>query len=223
MPPGLLPLVALLITAQLVGPILGSKLAQVGPLVLDGALVLFPISYICGDALTEVFGYRLARRVIWVTFGCQVLVVLATSLVEALPPAPGWDGQLAFSRILGTVPRLVAAGLVANLVGEFINAMVVSRLKRADGLGWPSMAGRFVASTACSQAANSLIFYSVAFAGTVPASTLLQGILGSWLFKTAYEALALPITIPWVQHIKRQSGLDVVDRDLANYNPFKEL
>ena len=77
MPPGLLPLVALLITAQLVGPILGSKLAQVGPLVLDGALVLFPISYICGDALTEVFGYRLARRVIWVTFGCQVLVVLA--------------------------------------------------------------------------------------------------------------------------------------------------
>jgi len=106
MPSGLLPLVALLITAQLVGPILGSKLAQVGPLVLDGALVLFPISYICGDALTEVFGYRLTRRVIWVSFGCQLLVVLATGLVEALPPAPGWDGQQAFSRILGTVPRM---------------------------------------------------------------------------------------------------------------------
>jgi uncharacterized PurR-regulated membrane protein YhhQ (DUF165 family) len=81
LPAGLLPLVALLVTAQLVGPVLGSKLVQVGPLVLDGALVLFPISYICGDAITEVYGYRLASRVIWITFGCQLLVVMATALV----------------------------------------------------------------------------------------------------------------------------------------------
>ena len=220
LPTGLLPLVALLVTAQLVGPILGSKLAQVGPLVLDGALVLFPISYICGDAITEVYGYRLARRVIWITFGCQVLVVLATALVEVLPPAPGWEAQAAYARILGMVPRLVVAGLMANLAGEFVNAIVVSRLKRGDGHGAGAMARRFLASTACAQAINSLLFYSLAFAGTVPASTVLAGIWGSWLFKTAYEALALPISVPWVQWIKRRSGLDVVDSDLRSYSPF---
>jgi len=212
--------VALLVTAQLVGPILGSKLARVGPLVLDGALVLFPISYICGDAITEVYGYRLARQVIWITFGCQLLVVLATGLVEVLPPAPGWDGQAAYSRILGTVPRLVTAGLVANIAGEFVNAIVVSRLKRGDGRSAAAMARRFLASTACAQAINSLLFYGLAFAGTVPLSTVVAGIWGSWLFKTAYEALALPISVPLVQLIKRRSGLDVVDADLRSYSPF---
>jgi queuosine precursor transporter len=216
-----LPLVALLVTAQLVGPILGSKLVRVGPLVLDGALVLFPISYICGDAITEVYGYRLASRVIWITFGCQVLVVLATALVEVLPAAPGWQDQDAYARILGMVPRLVVAGLVANLAGEFVNAMVVSWLKRGDGRGAGAMARRFLASTASAQAINSLLFYSIGFAGTVPASTVLAGIWGSWLFKLGYEALALPISVPWVQQIKRRSGLDVVDRDLVSYSPIR--
>ncbi len=216
-----MPLVALLVTAQLVGPILGSKLVRVGPLVLDGALVLFPISYICGDAITEVYGYRLASRVIWITFGCQVLVVLATALVEVLPAAPGWQDQDAYARILGMVPRLVVAGLVANLAGEFVNAMVVSWLKRGDGRGAGAMARRFLASTASAQAINSLLFYSIGFAGTVPASTVLAGIWGSWLFKLGYEALALPISVPWVQQIKRRSGLDVVDRDLVSYSPIR--
>ena len=216
-----MPLVALLVTAQLVGPILGSKLVRVGPLVLDGALVLFPISYICGDAITEVYGYRLASRVIWITFGCQVLVVLATALVEVLPAAPGWQDQDAYARILGMVPRLVVAGLVANLAGEFVNAMVVSLLKRGDGRGAGAMARRFLASTASAQAINSLFFYSIGFAGTVPASTVLAGIWGSWLFKLGYEALALPISVPWVQQIKRRSGLDVVDRDLVSYSPIR--
>lgn len=216
-----MPLVALLVTAQLVGPILGSKLVRVGPLVLDGALVLFPISYICGDAITEVYGYRLASRVIWITFGCQVLVVLATALVEVLPAAPGWQDQDADARILGMVPRLVVAGLVANLAGEFVNAMVVSWLKRGDGRGAGAMARRFLASTASAQAINSLLFYSIGFAGTVPASTVLAGIWGSWLFKLGYEALALPISVPWVQQIKRRSGLDVVDRDLVSYSPIR--
>jgi uncharacterized integral membrane protein (TIGR00697 family) len=220
LPAGLLPLVALLVTAQLMGPILGSKLARLGPLVLDGALVLFPISYICGDAITEVYGYRLARRVIWITFGCQLLVVLATALVEVLPPAPGWEAQEAYARILGMVPRLVVAGLAANLAGEFVNAIVVSRLKRGDGRSRAAMARRFLASTACAQGVNSLIFYSLAFAGTVPAATVIAGIWGSWLFKTAYEALALPISVPLVQLIKRRSGLDVVDSDLPSYSPF---
>lgn len=216
-----MPLVALLVTAQLVGPILGSKLVRVGPLVLEGALVLFPISYICGDAITEVYGYRLASRVIWITFGCQVLVVLATALVEVLPAAPGWQDQDAYARILGMVPRLVVAGLVANLAGEFVNAMVVSWLKRGDGRGAGAMARRFLASTASAQAINSLLFYSIGFAGTVPASTVLAGIWGSWLFKLGYEALALPISVPWVQQIKRRSGLDVVDRDLVSYSPIR--
>ena len=216
-----MPLVALLVTAQLVGPILGSKLVRVGQLVLDGALVLFPISYICGDAITEVYGYRLASRVIWITFGCQVLVVLATALVEVLPAAPGWQDQDADARILGMVPRLVVAGLVANLAGEFVNAMVVSWLKRGDGRGAGAMARRFLASTASAQAINSLLFYSIGFAGTVPASTVLAGIWGSWLFKLGYEALALPISVPWVQQIKRRSGLDVVDRDLVSYSPIR--
>ncbi|MFZ9216989.1 MAG: queuosine precursor transporter, partial [Vulcanococcus sp.] len=180
-----------------------------------------PISYICGDAITEVYGYRLASRVILITFGCQVLVVLATALVEILPAAPGWQDQDAYARILGMVPRLVVAGLVANLAGEFVNAMVVSWLKRGDGRGAGAMARRFLASTASAQAINSLLFYSIGFAGTVPAATVLAGIWSSWLFKLGYEALALPISVPWVQLIKRRSGLDVVDRDLLSYSPFR--
>jgi uncharacterized integral membrane protein (TIGR00697 family) len=147
-------------------------------------------------------------------------VVLATALVEVLPPAPGWEAQAAYSRILGMVPRLVIAGLVANLAGEFVNAIVVSRLKRGDGRSTWAMARRFLVSTACAQAINSLLFYSLAFAGTVPAATVVAGIWGSWLFKTLYEALALPISLPWVQWIKHRSGLDVVDRDLRTYSPF---
>ena len=150
-----------------------------------------------------------------------VLVVLATALVEVLPAAPGWQDQDADARILGMVPRLVVAGLVANLAGEFVNAMVVSWLKRGDGRGAGAMARRFLASTASAQAINSLLFYSIGFAGTVPASTVLAGIWGSWLFKLGYEALALPISVPWVQQIKRRSGLDVVDRDLVSYSPIR--
>jgi uncharacterized integral membrane protein (TIGR00697 family) len=211
-------LVALLVTSQLVGGILGVKLVQVGPLVFDGALVLFPVSYICGDVITEVYGYRSARWAIWLSFACSALVVLATAIVQQLPPAPGWSHQAEFEVILGVVPRLVLASFLANLAGEFVNAGVLSAMKRRSRGGplWQ----RFVGSTVAGQGVNSLIFYVLAFTGTVPFAQVVWGIASSWLFKSVYETAALPITYRAVTAVKQLEKLDVIDDDLPSYMPF---
>jgi uncharacterized integral membrane protein (TIGR00697 family) len=211
-------LVALLVTSQLVGGILGVKLVQVGPLIFDGALILFPVSYICGDVITEVYGYRTARRAIWLGFACSALVVLTTAIVQWLPPAPGWSHQAEFEVILGVVPRLVLASFLANLAGEFVNAGVLSTMKRRRPGGplWQ----RFVGSTVAGQGVNSLIFYVLAFTGTVPFTNVLWGVVSSWLFKSAYETVALPVTYRVVAAVKRLEKLDVIDDDLPSYTPF---
>uniref|UniRef100_B8HNW8 Probable queuosine precursor transporter n=1 Tax=Cyanothece sp. (strain PCC 7425 / ATCC 29141) TaxID=395961 RepID=B8HNW8_CYAP4 len=210
-------IVALLITSQLASSILAVKLVQVGPLVFDGALVLFPLSYICGDVIAEIYGYHQARRAIWLAFLCNFLIVGSTAVVQWLPPAPHWNDQDAFETILGVVPRIVLASFLANLSGEFINAGVLSRLKvvtRGRGLWF-----RCVSSTFISQGINSLIFYSLAYWGTVPGLEILWGILSSWGFKTGYEVIALPLTYAAVNFLKRQEQLDIYDYRV-NYTPF---
>ncbi len=211
-------LVALLVTTQLIGSILGVKLVQVGPLIFDGALVLFPISYICGDVITEVYGYRSARQTIWLSFGCTALFVLASAVVQWLPPAPGWSHQAEFEVILGVVPRLVLASFLANLSGEFVNAGVLSAMKRRSY--GQQLWKRFVVSTMAGQGVNSVIFYILAFTGTVPFPDVLWGVFSSWLFKSVYEAAALPITCRVVNSLKRAEKLDVIDDDLVSYMPF---
>jgi uncharacterized integral membrane protein (TIGR00697 family) len=185
--------------------------------VLPAAIVVFPISYILGDVLTEVYGYRVARRVIWLGFLCNLLAVAAIILGGLLPAAPFWDAQEAYDRILGYTPRLLAASFLAYLVGEFANAIVLAKMKVATNGRW--LWSRTIGSTLVGQGLDSLVFIVLAFVGTIPASALLAAVVTQWLVKSLYEALATPLTYVVVNRLKRSEGLDVYDRD-TNFNPL---
>jgi uncharacterized integral membrane protein (TIGR00697 family) len=223
---------AVFVTALLVSNIIAVKLAAfgqaplLGSLYLPAAVVVFPVSYIFGDVLTEVYGYARARQVIWIGFSCNLLAVVAIWLGGKLPPAPFWDAgaygtpaeaQQAYHAILGFTPRLLVASFVAYLCGEFLNSFVLAKLKLAT-------AGRYlwvrtIGSTLVGQLADSAVFISLAFAGVLPAGALGQLVVAQWLFKSAYEALATPLTYLVVNALKRAENEDHFDRG-TNFNPL---
>ncbi|HSD33851.1 MAG TPA: queuosine precursor transporter [Alphaproteobacteria bacterium] len=208
----------LFVTCLIVSNIVAVKLAVIFGLVLPAAVILFPVSYILGDVLTEVYGYARARQTIWLGFACNLLAVLAIAAAGALPAAVEyWDGQEAFQRILGNTPRILAASFLAYLVGEFVNAYVLARLKVATGgrMLWL----RTIGSTLVGQGFDSAIFMTAAFAGILESEALLAATLTQWLFKSAYEALATPLTYAVVGFLKRREGREVFDRDLR-FNPL---
>jgi len=210
--------VALFVTSLIAANIIAVKLVSVGGLIVPAAaIVIFPLSYIFGDILTEVYGYREARRVIWLGFLCNLVVVAAIWIAQILPPAPIWDAQAAYERILGFTPRLLLASFVAYLVGEFANSIVLARMKVATGGRW--LWSRTIASTLVGQALDSAIFISIAFGGIVPSEALLGLIVMQWLAKSAYEVIATPLTYAVVGYLKRKEGIDVFDRD-TNLNPL---
>ena len=209
--------VALFVTTLITANIMAVKLIEVGGLVLPAAIVIFPISYIVGDVLTEVWGYRRARRVIWLGFACNLFAVAAIALGGALPAAGFWDGQAAYDRILGSAPRILAASFLAYLVGEFANAYVLARMKVATKGRW--LWSRTIGSTVIGQGLDSAIFMTVAFIGVIPAEALLGAVLTQWLVKTAYEALATPLTYAAVGFLKRREGVDVYDTE-TRFNPL---
>ena len=209
--------VAVFITSLIVANITAVKLIGFFGFVLPAAVIVFPISYILGDVLTEVYGYRVARRVIWLGFLCNLLAVVAIVLGGLLPAAPFWDAQEAYDRILGYTPRLLAASFLAYLVGEFANAIVLAKMKVATN-------GRFlwsrtIGSTLVGQGLDSLVFIVLGFVGTIPTSAMLAAVVTQWLVKSLYEALATPLTYVVVNRLKRSEGLDVYDRD-TNFNPL---
>lgn len=207
----------LFVTCLIVSNIVAVKFAVIFGLFLPAAVVIFPVSYILGDVLTEVYGYARARQVIWLGFGCNLIAVLAIAVAGALPAASVWDGQEAFHRILGQTPRILAASFLAYLVGEFVNAYVLARLKVAtEGrLLWL----RTIGSTLIGQGFDSAIFMTVAFAGILETGDLAVAAVTQWLFKSAYEAAATPLTYAVVGFLKRREGCDVFDRDLR-FNPL---
>ena len=209
--------VALFVTTLITANIMAVKLIEVGGLVLPAAIVIFPISYILGDVLTEVWGYRRARRVIWLGFACNLLAVAAIALGGALPAAGFWDGEAAYDRILGAAPRILAASFLAYLVGEFANAYVMARMKVATKGRW--LWSRTIGSTVIGQGLDSAVFMTVAFIGVIPAEALLGAVLTQWLVKTAYEALATPLTYAAVGFLKRREGVDVYDTE-TRFNPL---
>ncbi|MCS7272766.1 MAG: queuosine precursor transporter [Fimbriimonadales bacterium] len=209
--------VALFVVSLLVSNIIASKIISIGGLTVSVALVIFPVSYILGDVLTEVYGYRRARLVIWIGFACNLLVVLIVAVAIALPPAPFWEHQRAYETVLSATPRLLVASLVAYLVGEFTNSYVLAKLKIATQGRW--LWTRTISSTFVAQLLDTTIFTTVAFAGMYPMTTLMQISLTEWLAKTAYEALATPITYAVVGFLKAREGIDVYDTD-TRFNPF---
>jgi queuosine precursor transporter len=156
--------------------------------------------------------------VIWLGFLCNLIVVAAIEAARVLPAAPFWDGQAAFQRILGYTPRLLVASFLAYLIGEFANAFVLAKMKIATGGRW--LWTRTIASTIIGQALDSAIFITLAFAGTIPSAVLASAIVTQWLVKSAYEALATPITYAAVNFLKRAEGIDRYDF-VTRFNPFR--
>jgi uncharacterized integral membrane protein (TIGR00697 family) len=209
-------LVGVFITCLVTANITAVKLVNIFGLIVPAAIVIFPISYIAGDVLTEVYGYRQARRVIWLGFFCNLLAVTGIVLGQALPGAGFWDAQTAYERILGYTPRLLLASFIAYLVGEFTNSFVLAKMKIATNGRW--LWARTIGSTLIGQGLDSLLFITIAFAGTIPSANMVQAIVTQWLFKVAYEALATPLTYAVVAFFKRQEGIDVYDHDIS-FNP----
>ena len=208
---------AVFITCLITANITAVKLVSAFGLVLPAAVIIFPISYIFGDILTEVYGYRQARRVIWLGFACNLLAVIAIWLGQVLPAASFWDGQAAYERILGYTPRLLAASFVAYLIGEFANSFVLARLKIVTRGRW--LWTRTIGSTLVGQALDSSVFISLAFVGTIPFDSLATAIVTQWLAKSAYEAAVTPLTYAVVSFLKRREGLDTYDYG-TRFNPL---
>jgi uncharacterized integral membrane protein (TIGR00697 family) len=216
---------AIFVTTLIISNIIAVKLVSIAGLILPAAVVLFPVAYIFGDILTEVYGYARARQVIWTGFFCNLLAVLAIWIAGRLPAAPFWTGgvyqtpgqaQQAYQAILGFTPRLLLASFIAYLVGEFLNSIVLAKLKvKTEGrFLWI----RTIASTLVGEGADSAIFISIAFLGILPGGDLLRTILSQWLFKVAYEALATPFTYWIVNTLKRTEQENYFDRD-TDFNP----
>jgi uncharacterized integral membrane protein (TIGR00697 family) len=185
-----------------------------------GAGVLFfPVSYIIGDVLTEVYGYAHARRVIWTGFAALLFMAFMAWVVVALPPAKGWPGQEAYEFVFGNSWRIVAASMIAFWAGEFANSYVLARMKLWTGgrMLW----ARTIGSTVVGQGLDSLIFYPLAFYGLAgwPPEQLMQVVLSQWLIKVTWEAVLTPVTYYVVGSLKHREGVDVFDTD-TDFSPF---
>jgi len=210
-------IVAVFVTCLITANITAVKLVDLFGFVLPAAVFIFPLSYITGDVLTEVYGYSRARSVIWLGFFCNFIVVCFVWIGQVLPPADFWDGQDAYVRILGYTPRLLAASFLAYLVGEFANAFVLAKIKIATQGRWLWL--RTIGSTLVGQGLDSAIFITLAFAGAIPGKGLVVAIITQWLAKSIYEALATPLTYAAVNFLKRKEGVDIYDRE-TKFNPL---
>jgi uncharacterized integral membrane protein (TIGR00697 family) len=217
---------AVFVTCLVVSNIIAVKIGAFGPWYLPVAVVVFPIAYIFGDILTEVYGYARARQVIWIGFACNALAVGAIALGGWIPAAPFWTAgefdtpqtaQQAYQAVLGFTPRLLAASFLAYVVGEFANAFVLAKLKLATRGRWLWL--RTISSTLAGQLLDSAIFLSVAFIGVLPTVSIAPLVVTQWLFKSGYEALATPLTYVVVTALKRVEGIDAFDTD-TDFNPL---
>lgn len=209
---------ALFVTCLLTANTIATKLIVVGGLVLPAAIVIFPLSYVLADVLTEVWGYAAARRVIWLGFACNALMVAAIWIGGEIPPAPFWKGQGAYAEIFGQTPRILLASFVAYLVGEFANAYVLAKMKIWTSGRW--LWTRTIGSTIVGEGLDSAIFIVLAFVGTVPPAVLIGIIAGQWAAKVVYEAAATPLTYAAVGWLKSREGMDTFD-DQTDFNPIR--
>ncbi len=214
------------ITAVFCTVLVISNVAAIKPLsipglpfiLMDGGNLLFPISYIFGDVLVEVYGYAQARRIIWLGFVLNVFAATSFAIVALLPPAPGWDMQANFSAILLQTPRVVLGSVVAFWCGSFLNAWIMARMKVL-------MAGRhlwmrIIGSTIAGEGIDSLLFTTIAFGGVWPLPLVVQVVFWNFVLKTAYEVAATPLTYLVVNRLKRAERSDPFDAEVR-FSPFR--
>ena len=209
---------AAFVAVLLISNVATTKILILGPFTFDGGTILFPLSYIFGDVLTEVYGYSRSRRVIWAGFAAAALMAAVFALVGALPPDETWGLQEAYQAILGQTPRIVAGSLVAYFAGSFSNAWVMARMKVLTEGRW--LWARTVASTIVGQALDTVVFVLLAFYGVLDNALLGPIILSNYVFKVGMEALMTPATYAVVAALKRAEGEDYYDRH-TDFNPFR--
>ena len=198
--------------------LLETKVIQVGSITVTAGLLVFPISYIINDCIAEVWGFKKARLIIWSGFAMNFFVVALGLIAVALPAAPFWEGEQHFDFVFGMAPRIVVASLLAFLVGSFLNAYVMSKMKVASG--GRNFSARAIWSTVVGETADSLIFFPIAFGGLIAWPELLVMMGTQIVLKSLYEVIILPITIRVVKAVKRIDGSDVYDTDIT-YNVLK--
>ena len=200
------------------GKVATVTLPGIGAWPFGAGILFFPISYVIGDVLTEVYGYARARRCIWAGTAALLFMALMSIVVVELPPAAGWTGQAAYEAVFGQVPRIVLASIAAFWAGEFANSLVLARMKlMTEGRHlWM----RTIGSTVAGQAVDSLIFYPLAFWGVWDGDTLLKVLLTQWALKVGWEAALTPATYAVVGFLKRREGIDVYDRG-TDFTPFR--
>ena len=198
--------------------LLETKVIQIGSLTVTAGLLVFPISYIINDCIAEVWGFKKARLIIWSGFALNFVVVALGLIAVAIPAAPFWEGEEHFDFVFGMAPRIVAASLMAFLVGSFLNAYVMSKMKVASR--GRHFSARAILSTLAGETADSLIFFPVAFGGIIAWRELLIMMCIQIILKSMYEVIILPVTIRVVKAIKKIDGSDVYDTDIS-YNVLK--
>lgn len=207
--------VAILLLSNIIG---AAKVATLGGWEFGAGILFFPLGYVIGDVLTEVYGYARARRCIWVGFCAMLFMALMSWVVVSLPPAPGWTGQAAYESVFGQVPRIVFASIIAFWAGEFVNSIVLAKMKL-----WTKgkhLWSRTIGSTVVGQGVDSLIFYPLAFLGVWETRQVLAVMLTNWALKVTWEAVLTPVTYWVVNALKRGEGVDVFD-DGTDFTPFK--
>lgn len=200
------------------GKVATVTLPWIGPWPFGAGILFFPVSYVLGDVLTEVYGYARARRCIWAGFAALLFMALMSWIVVALPPASSWTGQSAYQAVFGQVPRIVLASIAAFWAGEFANSLVLAKMKV-----WTKgrhLWTRTIGSTLVGQAIDSLIFYPLAFWGVWDTATLVTVLLTQWALKVGWEAALTPLTYAVVGFLKRREGVDVYDRG-TDFTPFR--
>ncbi len=206
--------VAILLLSNLNG---AAKLATVWGFTFGAGILFFPLSYVIGDVLTEVYGYANARRCVWMGFGALIFMAFMSYVVVAMPAAQGWDGQAAYESVFGSTWRIVAASVLAFWAGEFVNSFVLARMKIITK--GKHLWARTIGSTVFGQGVDSLIFYPVAFLGIWTTEQVLTVMVTNWLLKVLWEAALTPVTYGVVGWFKRHEGVDVYDTGI-DFSPF---
>ena len=205
------------VAVLLISNVASSKILDLGWFTFDGGTLIFPLSYIFGDILTEVYGYRRSRSVIWLGFFSALLMSVVFIVVGKLPPAADWPHQAAYDQILGLTPRIVIASLIAYFTGEFSNSYILAKLKIFTQGRW--LWTRTIGSTVVGELIDSALFVLIAFWGVLPGALIVEVIISNYIFKTLVEIVLTPVTYGVVRFLKKRENEDHFDYG-TNFNPF---
>jgi len=210
-------IVALFVSFLLISNIASTKILSLWIFTFDGGTLLFPLTYIFGDILTEVYGFKKAKKAIWIGFFCAALMTIIFAIVQFLPAANGWNNQSAFELILGMAPRIVAASLIAYLAGSFANSIILAKMKLITK--GKHLWSRTIGSTIIGELVDTSLFCVIAFIGILPIELLLVVIVSNYFFKVGVEIIFTPLTYKIINWLKKKEQIDYFDKS-TNFNPF---